>query len=90
LPRVTLNFGGRFDLIDEFTYGSQFSPRVNVVCEPTDSITITAGYARYLMPPPFELIASTDVALFANTGAAPAVTTDTVDSHCAAAYLINT
>ncbi len=78
MPRVTLNFGGRFDLIDEFTHGSQFSLRVNVVWEPTDSTTITAGYARYLPPPPFELIGSTDVVLFANTSAAPAVATDTV------------
>jgi outer membrane receptor protein involved in Fe transport len=78
LPRVTLNFGGRFDLIDEFTHENQFSPRVNVVWEPTDSTTITAGYARYFVAPPFELIASTDIGLFANTSAAPAVTTDTV------------
>ena len=78
LPNVTINFGGRFDLVDEFTHENQFSPRINVVWEPTDSTTITAGYARYLTPPPFELIASADVALFANTSAAPAVTTDTV------------
>ncbi len=70
-PGVTVNFGGRFDLIDQFTHENQFSPRINVVWEPTDSTTITAGYARYLTPPPFELIAATDVALFANTSAAP-------------------
>jgi len=78
VPRVTLNFGGRFDLIDQFTHENQFSPRVNVVWEPTDSTTITAGYARYLTPPPFELIAATDIGLFANTSAAPATTADTV------------
>jgi outer membrane receptor protein involved in Fe transport len=77
-PRVTINFGGRFDLIDEYTHENQVSPRLNIVWEPTDSTTITAGYARYLTPPPFELIGSTDIALFANTSAAPAVTADNV------------
>ena len=76
LPEVTVNFGARFDLIDEFTHENQLSPRVNVVWEPTDSTTFTAGYARYFTPPPFELIGATDIALFANTSAAPAVTTD--------------
>ena len=78
LSKVTLNFGARFDLIDQFTHENQISPRINVVWEPTDSTTIKAGYARYLTPPPFELVAPTDIALFANTSAAPAVTTDTV------------
>jgi len=78
LPRVTLNFGGRFDLVDEFTHENQISPRVNVVWEPTDSTTVKLGYARYFVPPPFELIGATDVALFANTSAAPAVTQDNV------------
>jgi hypothetical protein len=78
LPGVTLNFGARFDLIDQFTHENQISPRINLVWEPTDSTTIKAGYARYLTPPPFELVAPTDIALFANTSAAPANTTDTV------------
>src|SRR5579863_3011553 len=44
LPRVTINFGARFDLIDEYAHDQQLSPRINVVWEPTDSTTITAGY----------------------------------------------
>jgi hypothetical protein len=47
-----------------------------VVCQPTDTTTLTAGYSRYFVPPPFELIAPPDIALFANTTAAPAVTLD--------------
>jgi hypothetical protein len=78
VPGVTVNFGGRFDLIDEFTHENQISPRINVVWEPTDTTTLKIGYARYLTPPPFELIGSTDIALFANTSAAPAVTADNV------------
>jgi outer membrane receptor protein involved in Fe transport len=76
LPRVTVNFGGRFDLVDEYTHENQISPRVNIVWEPTDTTTVKLGYARYFVPPPFELIGPTDVALFANTSAAPAVTTN--------------
>ena len=31
---LTLNYGGRFDLVDEFTHENQFSPRVNLVWQP--------------------------------------------------------
>jgi outer membrane receptor protein involved in Fe transport len=40
--------------------------------------TLTTGYSRNFVPPPFELIASPTIALFANTTAAPAVTEDSV------------
>jgi len=76
LPRVTLNFGARFDMVSAFTHESQLSPRVNVVWQPTDATTIHAGYSRYFTPPPFELVAPTTIALLANSTAAPAVTTD--------------
>ncbi|MFL5265597.1 MAG: TonB-dependent receptor [Stellaceae bacterium] len=75
-PTLTLNFGARFDQIAEFTNARQLSPRVNAVWRPTDTTTFTAGYARYLVPPPFELIASPTVSLFADTTAAPALTED--------------
>jgi outer membrane receptor protein involved in Fe transport len=75
-PTVTLNFGARFDMVSAFTHESQLSPRVNVVWQPTDRTTLHAGYARYFTPPPFELVAPTTIGLFANTSAAPAVTTD--------------
>ena len=57
VPTLTLNFGARFDLVDEFTHEHQLSPRVNVVWQPTETTTFTAGYSRYFMPPPFELVA---------------------------------
>ncbi len=75
-PKVTVNFGARFDQMAQFVDERQLSPRVNVVWQPTDSTTITAGYSRYFTPPPFELIAPTTVALFAGTTAAPAITLD--------------
>jgi outer membrane receptor protein involved in Fe transport len=76
LPTVTINYGGRFDVVDEFTHENQFSPRVNVVWKPTPTTTLHAGYARYFTPPPFELVSATSVNLFANTTAAPQVTQD--------------
>ncbi len=76
LPRVTLNAGLRFDRVDEFTHEEQVSPRVNAVWRPTDTTTVHAGYSRYFVPPPFELVSGGAVALFNNTSAASGVTQD--------------
>jgi outer membrane receptor protein involved in Fe transport len=78
VPTLTLNFGARFDLIDEFAHEHQLSPRVNLVWQPTETTTFTAGYSRYLVPPPFELVAEPTINLFANTTAASTVTQDTI------------
>ena len=75
-PKLTVNFGARFDQMAEFVNARQLSPRVNVVWQPTEATTLTAGYARYFTPPPFELIAPTTISLFADTTAAPTVTLD--------------
>ena len=42
--------------------------------QPTDTTTLTAGYSRYFVPPPFGLIAAPTISLFVNTTAAPART----------------
>lgn len=76
LKNVTVNYGARFDLVDQFTHENQISPRLNLVWKPTSTTTLTAGYSRYFVPPPFELIAATTVSKFVNTSAAPAVTQD--------------
>ena len=73
LPTVTVNFGARFDLVDEFTHENQISPRINVVWQPLEATTLHVGYARYFTPPPFELISNTSIGLLANTSAAPTV-----------------
>jgi outer membrane receptor protein involved in Fe transport len=73
---LTLNYGLRFDVVDEYTHENQISPRVNLVWQPDKTTTLHAGYARYFTPPPFELVAPGSLALFAGTTAAPAVTTD--------------
>src|SRR6516225_6980504 len=76
VPSLTLNFGARYDQFAEFVSERQLSPRVNLVWQPTEQTTFKVGYSRYFTPPPFELIAAPDIALFANTMAAPAVTLD--------------
>jgi TonB dependent receptor len=43
LPAVTLNYGFRFDAVDEFTNETQLSPRVNLVMKATDTTTVHAG-----------------------------------------------
>jgi outer membrane receptor protein involved in Fe transport len=76
LPRVTINYGTRFDGVNEYTSATQLSPRINVVWKPTNTTTLHAGYARYFTPPPFELIGSNTVSAFANTTGASASTQD--------------
>ncbi len=78
LPSVTLNYGARFDVVDEYTHENQFSPRVNVVWQPTRSTTVHAGYSRYFVPPPFELVGGRDIALFNGTSGAAEVTQDSI------------
>ena len=86
LDSVTLNYGGRFDLVDAFTHENQLSPRINLVWTPTDTTTVHAGYARYFTPPPFELVGGETVAKFANTSAASPVATDDVSKAEKANY----
>jgi hypothetical protein len=75
-PTFTLNYGARFDTFSAFTSATQVSPRVNAVWKPLTGTTLHAGYARYLSPPPFELVGNRDVTLFNRTTASPQVTTD--------------
>jgi outer membrane receptor protein involved in Fe transport len=74
LPTVTINGGLRFDDVDQFTHEHQISPRLNVVWKATPDTTAHIGYARYFVPPPFELLTSGALSSFARTTAAPAVT----------------
>jgi len=74
---LTLNYGVRWDQFHAFDAESQLSPRVNAVWQPLDGTTVHLGYSRYFSPPPIELVANTDIALFANTTAAPGATADT-------------
>ncbi len=74
-PELTLNFGGRFDAVHAFTTENQFSPRLNIVYQPTKATTFHAGYARDFTPPPQELIGTTTLAAFASSTKGSAVLT---------------
>jgi outer membrane receptor protein involved in Fe transport len=75
-PTLTLNYGLRFDTVEEFTHENQLSPRINLVWKPVETTTLHIGYARYFVPPPYETLSPTDIAKFVGTTAAPQVTTD--------------
>jgi outer membrane receptor protein involved in Fe transport len=63
-PTLTLNYGARYDVVHAFTKESQLSPRANLVWRATPMTTVHLGYARTFTPPPQELIAPADIALF--------------------------
>jgi outer membrane receptor protein involved in Fe transport len=69
-PTVTINYGGRFDVVNAYTNENQLSPRLNTVWKPTSSTTVHAGYANYFTPPPLELVSTTNIQAFENTSAA--------------------
>ena len=71
---VTVNYGLRFDKFNAFASAHQVSPRVNVVWQALPDTIVHGGYARYLSPPPFELVGNETVNKFANTTADAAVT----------------
>jgi hypothetical protein len=70
-PAFTVNYGLRFDRFTAFASANQLSPRLNVVWQALEDTTVHFGYARYLSPPPFELVGNKDVALFENTTSPP-------------------
>jgi outer membrane receptor protein involved in Fe transport len=70
---LTLNFGGRFDIVNAYTDENQISPRINLVWKPDDDTTFHAGYARDFTPPPQELVASQSVDKFIGTTKQPEV-----------------
>ena len=76
LDTVTVNYGARLDTVDGYTKGTELSPRVNTVWQATPSTTVHAGYAHYFTPPAQELVSTENLALYANTSAAPAETTN--------------
>lgn len=72
--KVTLNYDARFDLYDGLVRADQASPRVAIVYTPFKNTTLHAAYARYMTPPPTELVSVTSIAKFEGTTGAPAST----------------
>ncbi|ARU32966.1 TonB-dependent receptor [Sulfuriferula sp. AH1] len=69
--KLTVNYGMRFDQVDAYVTGNQWSPRIGAVYQATSQTTLHAGYARYFTPPPNELISDQTIALSQGTTAAP-------------------
>ncbi len=77
LPKVTINYGLRFDEYHStYINENQPSPRINLVYKPTDWTTLHAGYSRYFTPPPLENIPAANITAFNGTSGAPGVTQD--------------
>jgi outer membrane receptor protein involved in Fe transport len=64
---LTMNYGARFDDMEQYVSANQLSPRIGFVYKVTDTTTLHWGYARTFTPPPMELISSSDIAGFAGT-----------------------
>ncbi|MDR2013657.1 MAG: TonB-dependent receptor [Rhodanobacter sp.] len=65
--KLTVNYGLRGDKVNAYVSEGQWSPRLGLVYQATDSTVLHAGYARYFTPPPTELISAQDIALFNGT-----------------------
>ena len=74
--KLTLNYGLRYDGMDEYVHASQLSPRIGLVFQPTSATTLHAGYARYFTPPDFELVSASTVSRFNGTTNQSEVTQD--------------
>ena len=75
-PMLTLNYGLRFDAVEQFTHESQVSPRINLVWKPVEGTALHIGYARYFVPPPYEALTPASIGKFSGTTAAPEVADD--------------
>ena len=75
--QLTINFGGRFDVVNAFSDENQLSPRINIVYQPWKWTTLHAGYARYFTPPPLEAVPQSTIGKFAGTTNESEVTKDT-------------
>jgi outer membrane receptor protein involved in Fe transport len=70
--QLTMNYGLRFDQMEQFVSANQFSPRLTFTYKPFENTTFHAGYARYFTPPVLVEAAPVNTALFNNTtGAVP-------------------
>jgi outer membrane receptor protein involved in Fe transport len=65
--RLTVNYGLRYDKVQQFINSSQVSPRLGLVFKATPTTTLHAGYARYFTPPTFELVSQTTLQKFIGT-----------------------
>ena len=84
--QLTINFGGRFDIVDAFAHENQLSPRINIVWEPLKGTVLHAGYARYFTPPPLENVEQGTISKFDGTTNESAIQKDSVTKSERAHY----
>jgi len=84
--QLTINFGGRFDIVDAFAHENQLSPRINIVYEPFKGTALHAGYARYFTPPPLENVEQGTISKFDGTTNESAIRQDSVTKSERAHY----
>ncbi len=65
--KLTLNFGGRFDISHAMTHEGQFQPRAGMVYDLNDKTKFHAGYARYFTVPQTERLQNSTLEKFAGT-----------------------
>jgi hypothetical protein len=72
-PKMTINFGARWDWMSAFVTRNQLSPRLGLEYQVAHGTILHGGYARYFKVPPFDQVALQTVEKFAGTtNAAPA------------------
>ncbi|HEV2328509.1 MAG TPA: TonB-dependent receptor [Verrucomicrobiae bacterium] len=88
LPKVTINYGVRFDEYHStYINENQPGPRINIVYKPTDWTTLHAGYSRFFTPPPLENVPAGNLGAFDGTSGASGVPlNDTVKAERANYY----
>ncbi len=72
-PRLTLNYGLRFDHVAAFINEKQWSPRLNLAYKLSSDTALHAGYSRYFTPPPQELASQESINLYTGTTNQPQV-----------------
>src|SRR6266436_6369714 len=73
IPKLTVNYGARFDLYDGLTRADQVSPRVALTYQLFEQTALHAAYARYFTPPPLEAVSGATISKFIGTTNEPAV-----------------
>ena len=70
-PKLTFNYGVRFDLYDGLVRADQASPRAAFEYKLFPSTTLHAGYSRQMTPPETELVLVGDIKQLEGTTGAP-------------------
>jgi outer membrane receptor protein involved in Fe transport len=76
IDRLTVNYGFRFDQVDEFVTENQVSPRVNLVYQATPATALFVGYSRFFVPAQLEYLPPSSLQKYSETTAGSSVTTD--------------